>query len=228
MPAETGFSGAEAAAGRQQPPSEAAVLLRRPQVETPSASARSLAEATARITARRARDILPVSIATRRLVLRAPIRGDVPELVRLADNKAVADWLTRLPSPYTRADGIAFVEILAQRADQRPYAITMEGRFIGVVGFTFREGRPPELGYWLGEPYWGQGLMTEAVRGLIEAAQATGQFRLIGARALEENTASLHVLQKAGFHRAGTATDDSGHHSGRRVILLELEQPRWM
>src|SRR5690606_17327927 len=129
-----------AARGALEPParpaSDTAVLLRRPQVETPSASARSLAEATARITARRARDMLPVSIATRRLVLRAPIRGDVPDLVRLADNKAIADRLTRLPHPYTRADGIAFIENFAQRADERPYAIIMDGHLVGVVGFS--------------------------------------------------------------------------------------------
>jgi RimJ/RimL family protein N-acetyltransferase len=207
---------------------DSGVPLRRPQVETPSASARSLAVATARITARRARDMLPVSIATRRLVLRPPIRGDVPELVRLADNKAIADLLSRLPHPYTRADGIAFVEIFSQRAEQRPYAITMEGRFIGVVGFTFQEGRPPEVGYWLGEPYWGQGLMTEAVRGLIEAAQGTGQFRLIVARALEDNRPSIHVLEKVGFRRTGTVDAEGAHHEGKRSVLLELEQPRWM
>src|SRR5690606_29230516 len=76
----------------QEPRSDdTAVLLRRPQVETPTASARMLAEATARISARRARDMLPVRIATRRLVLRAPIRGDVPDLVKLADNRNIAD-----------------------------------------------------------------------------------------------------------------------------------------
>lgn len=202
--------------------------LRRPQVETPSASARMLAEATARISARRARDMLPVRIATRRLVLRAPIRGDVPDLVKLADNQNIATVLTRLPSPYTRADAIAFVEIFSQRAEERPYAITLDGTLIGVAGFSFREGQPPEIGYWLGEPYWGQGYATEAVRGLIEAAQATGQFRLITARALARNAASLHVLEKAGFRNVGEAVVESGERQGEPIILMELEQPRWM
>jgi RimJ/RimL family protein N-acetyltransferase len=204
------------------------MMLRRPQVETPTASARMLAEATARISARRARDMMPVRIATRRLVLRAPIRGDVPDLVKLADNRNIADQLTRLPSPYTAADAIAFVEIFSQRADQRPYAITLDGNLIGVTGFSFTEGRPPELGYWLGEPYWGQGYATEAVKGVIEAAQATGQFRLIAARALARNTASLNVLEKAGFRKVGETTAESGERQGEPVVLLELEQPRWM
>lgn len=167
------------------------------------------------------RNVLPHRIETPRLVLRTPIRGDVPQLAKLADNRKIARTLPRLPRPYTRADAIAFVEIFAQREDERPYAITLGGTFIGVVGFAFHRGRPPELGYWLGEPYWGEGYMTEAARALIETAQATGQYATIAARALVENEASLNVLRKLGFVRTGEAPD--GLHSGQfvRDFLLE-------
>src|SRR5690606_1289670 len=127
---------------------------------------RELAVATHRLTLRRIRDLLPGKITTKRLVLRAPIRGDVPDLVKHADNKAIADRLERLPSPYTRADAVGFIEVIAQRPDERPYAITLNDRLIGIVGLSYHEGRPPELGYWLGEEFWGQGLMSEAARGL--------------------------------------------------------------
>jgi RimJ/RimL family protein N-acetyltransferase len=185
-----------------------------------------LAEATARITARRARDMLPVRITTRRLVLRAPIRGDVPDLVKHADNRNIARWLARLPSPYTRADAIAFVEIFAQRADQRPFVITLDNAVIGVVGFTFRDGYPPEIGYWLGEPFWGQGYAAEAVRGLIDAAHQTGLYGLITARSLEDNIASIKVLESAGFKRTGQVLEDHGPEK-RKILTFELEAPRW-
>ena len=93
-----------------------------------------LAEATHRLTMRRVRDMLPGKIETRRLVLRAPLRGDVPELVRFADNRNVSSKLARVPSPYTRADAIGFIENFAQRPDERPYAVTLEGPQLGVVG----------------------------------------------------------------------------------------------
>lgn len=186
---------------------------------------RELAAASHRLTMRRIRDSLPGKITTKRLVLRAPIRGDVPDLTRLADNKAIADRLLRLPHPYTRADALGFIEIIAQRPDERPYAITLDDRLVGVAGFTFVDGRAPELGYWLGEPYWGKGLMTEAVRGLIEAAHRTGHFELIAARALEDNAASLNVLEKLGFRRTGKAQRED---TGASLVLLELERPRWM
>ncbi len=156
------------------------VPRRRTQLMGPAAQAKALAEATAKLAARRQRDALPHRIETARLVLRAPIRGDVPELVKLADNQAIADKLSRLPHPYTRADGIAFIEIIAQRPDERPYAITLDDQFIGVVGFHLVVGQLPEIGYWLGEPYWGRGLMSEAVKALIEAAFATHLFPASG------------------------------------------------
>jgi len=186
-----------------------------------------LAAATHRLTMRRVRDLLPGKIETKRLVLRAPIRGDVPDLVKLADNKAIAERLARLPSPYTRTDAVGFIEIFSQRADERPYAITLDEHFIGVVGLSFHEGRPPELGYWLGEPFWGRGFMTEAAGALVDVAQKTHHYDLIAARALADNAGSLHVLEKLGFRRKGKAKSETAHNFGKPIVLLELERPRW-
>ena len=206
-------------------PVEETVLFR------PGGTDRSIAElaaATHRLTMRRIRDMLPGKISTKRLVLRAPMRGDVPDLVRLADNKAIAIKLARLPSPYTRADAVGFVEVFSQRADERPYAITLNDRFVGVIGFSYHEGKPPELGYWLGEPHWGQGIMTEAGRALIEAAHPTHQYDLIVARALADNAGSLNVLEKLGFKRKGKAKSEASANFGKPIVLLELQRPRWM
>jgi len=202
---------------------------RRTQLMGPAAQAKALAEATAKLAARRQRDALPHRIATPRLMLRAPIRGDVPDLVRLADNRKIYEVLTRLPNPYTRADGIGFVEIFAQRPDERPYAITLGEQFIGVVGFSYHSGEPPEIGYWLGEPYWGKGYMSEAVKALLEAAFATGLYPRLKGRALKTNVASLHVMEKAGFRRVSESPDATGlsHREGVAVVFLALEQPKW-
>lgn len=203
------------------------VPRRRTQLMGPAAQAKALAEATAKLAARRQRDALPHRIETPRLVLRAPIRGDVPDLVKLADNKAIAEKLSRLPHPYTRADGIGFIEIIAQQPTQRPYAITLDDGLIGVVGFTFEAGQLPELGYWLGEPYWGRGIMSEAVKGLVEAAFGTRLFPRIRARALASNAGSLNVLTKAGFIRTGEGTDPAGTLKDQPILFFELEQPKW-
>lgn len=188
---------------------------------------RELAEATHRLSFRRVRDSLPGKVTTKRLVLRAPIRGDVPALVKLADNRAIAERLCRLPHPYTVGNAVDFVTVFAQRPDERPYAIVLDDRLIGVAGFTFHDdGAPPELGYWLGEPYWGQGFMTEAVRGLIDAAHRLPHFERIVARVLVGNQGSLRVLEKLGFR---VISPQKAAKSGEaRFETLQLERPRWM
>jgi RimJ/RimL family protein N-acetyltransferase len=192
------------------------------------ASEEMLKTATQRLSFRRTRDVLPTRIDTRRLILRAPIRGDVPAIATLANNKAIAEKLARLPSPYTRADAIAFVEIFAQRADERPFGITTQaGEFLGVVGFSYAMGQHPELGYWLGEPHWGKGIMSEAVKALLEAAFETGLYPVLQARALQSNAGSIHVLEKAGFKNTGEAQMDRiGTNMGQPIFTFRLERPR--
>lgn len=209
---------------------DTAVLETEPAVYRPGGTDRSIAEleaATHRLTMRRIRDMLPGKMETKRLVLRPPMRGDVPDLVRLADNKNVSSRLARMPHPYTGADAVAFIELFSQRADERPYAITLAGRFIGVIGLSFYEGRAPELGYWLGEPYWGRGMATEAGRALVDAAQRIPLVETLAARALPDNLASIKVLEKLGFHRAGSKARPK-KADANLPVLFELERPRWM
>jgi RimJ/RimL family protein N-acetyltransferase len=87
-------------------------------------------------------------------------------------------------------------------------------------------GEHPELGYWLGEPYWGKGIMTEAVKALLEAAFATGFYPVVRARALQSNAASVHVLEKAGFRNVGTAVDAVGFNKGQPIFHFRMERPR--
>ena len=192
------------------------------------ASVEMLQHATAKLSFRRARDVLPGKIETPRLILRAPIRGDVPAIAALADNPNIAERLSRLPSPYTRADAIAFVEIFAQRADERPYAIINHaGDFLGIVGFTYVMGQHAELGYWLGEPHWGKGYMSEAVKALLEAAFSSSLYPAVRARALQTNTPSINVLTKAGFRNLGADTMDRlGPNKDRPIFEFKLDAPR--
>ena len=201
--------------------------VRRPALAGPTAQARQLAEATARLKARRQRDALPLRIVTPRLVLRGPIRGDVPDLVRLADNAAIASRLARLPHPYRTADAIQFIDLIAQQPDHRAYAVALDDRFIGVASLMFRSGKPPEIGYWLGEPFWGRGLMSEAAKGLVDAAFATGLIPRLHGRALKTNLASQRIMLKLGFTITGEGIDDVGPVKGREVVFLDCEAPRW-
>jgi RimJ/RimL family protein N-acetyltransferase len=191
-----------------------------------NSAARRLQSAAAALSSRRARDVLPGKIETKRLILRAPMLGDATALEKLANNKNIFDVLARLPHPYTRRDAMFFISSFSQRADERCYAITSDNEFIGVVSFHFAAGRAPELGYWLGEPFWGKGYGTEAAKGLIEAAHLTGHFTRIEARALAGNLASCHLLEKLGFIRTGEGVEATGVQAGKTVASFALEQKR--
>ena len=92
---------------------------------------------------------------------------------------------------------------------------------------SFPAHEAPELGYWLGEPHWGQGYIQEALRAVLDAAHQTREFPLIRAKTLADNAASLHILEKAGFKRADKRMGTEGRFKDKAIVVLELEQPRW-
>ena len=76
-----------------------------------------------------------------------------------------------------------------------------------------------EVGYWVGEPYWGQGLATDAIRTMAKYAFETLTFRRLQAGVFATNPASARVLEKAGFRLEGTAVDGA-YKNGQFVDLL--------
>lgn len=138
-----------------------------------------------------------------RVRLDKPRPDDLADLVYLADNKTVAANLATMPHPFTRDDGRA----LLARADlNRPesatFAIRLKttGRLIGVARYANVDADGPvHVGYWLGEPFWGQGLATEAVHVLVDHAFTHNGIRELQGSCRVTNPASRRVLVKSGF-----------------------------
>ena len=168
------------------------------------------------------KDCLPETLTTARLVLATPAMAHVPQMAALANNKRVHEVLSRLPHPYAEEDGEHFVTEIARSDAEFAWSILADGAFLGVVGLNILPGQPPELGYWLGEPHWGQGFATEACKAVAEAARAAGAEAL-RARALPYNTRSRNVLKKLGFLEIGESTDKDGTLEGQGVMLFRLE-----
>ena len=132
------------------------------------------------------------------------------EIARLADNPRIAANLRDVfPSPYTLEDARAYLEscMAGDGEQQLTRAIVVEGRPAGSIGI-FRQGdvyrRSAELGYWLGEEYWGRGIMTFAVRELCGEAFRRYDICRIYAEPFARNIGSRRVLEKAGFQLEGT------------------------
>lgn len=171
------------------------------------------------------RDRLPATITTDRLVLTTPILAHVPEMAVLANSRAIYEVLSRLPHPYDESHGRDFVENIARGPEEFAWSILLQGTYIGTMGLHLLPDQLPELGYWLGQPYWGHGYATEAAQAVVAAARIAG-YRALRSRALLTNAGSRNVLRKVGFIETGEDVDKAGTLAGRQVMQMRLEFER--
>ena len=139
--------------------------------------------------------------------VRSYVAADAAALARHANNAAVARGLRdRFPHPYTRADAETFLRGIADGPAESDFALATPDEVIGGIGVQ----RQPdvhrltaEIGYWLGEPFWGRGIATRAVCGLGDWLFATTPLERLFACVFESNPASARVLEKAGYQFEG-------------------------
>jgi len=129
--------------------------------------------------------------------------GDQASIARYANNRRV--WLNLrdgFPHPYTRADADAWVRRVAGQDPPTQFGVEVEGEVVGGIGLTPQgdvHRRSAEIGYWLGEPFWGSGIMSEAVPAFTAYALATFDVCRLYATVFEWNRASARILEKAGY-----------------------------
>jgi RimJ/RimL family protein N-acetyltransferase len=143
-------------------------------------------------------------LRTARLTLRAPRPDDAPAIARLANDRRIAENTARVPHPYTAADGRDFIASANQDGGEVTFFVTLPNdTVIGACGIAALDGKHPEIGYWLGVPYWGKGYATEAARAVIDHAFADLGYQELQAGARVSNPASRRVLEKCGFQWTG-------------------------
>lgn len=180
----------------------------------------------------RSRTDCPILLSPR-LVMRAPHEDDIDALAYLANNANIANMVARMPHPYTVADAADFVRrTRAGAIGKCVYAITKadNGAFLGCCGIEPHEdGRTVELGYWLGEPHWNQGYVTEAAHALIDMVFRTRDVDQIDARCRVMNIPSRRVIQKCGFQFQATGMVQSLAVGGMvPVEWYRLDRKTWV
>jgi len=142
------------------------------------------------------------------VALRPLAEPDLPIMAALADNPKIwNNLLDVFPHPYGLGDAHAFFDRLeVTLGPLRTFAIAVDLRFAGVIGFdplpdVHRMGA--NVGYWLGEPYWGRGIATAALRTITTYAFATFPLERLQAEVFAWNIASARVLEKAGYALEG-------------------------
>ncbi len=138
-----------------------------------------------------------------RSVVRTWRASDVPSLVRHANNRKI--WLNlrdRFPHPYTKADAQSYLRFVRSMDPETFFAIAVDGEAVGSIGYVLRpdvERVSAEVGYWIGEAFWGRGITTEALRAVTHHAIRQGQLTRLFALPFAHNVASCRVLEKAGY-----------------------------
>lgn len=108
-----------------------------------------------------------------------------------------------LPFPYTEEDAVFYINMVIKKGIPRTdFAIEADGVLAGGIGLIPGEDVErvsAEVGYWVGEPYWGKGIATEAVKQITTYAFSELSLTRLYAGVYEYNKASMRVLQKAGY-----------------------------
>jgi RimJ/RimL family protein N-acetyltransferase len=167
-------------------------------------------------------EVTPV-VSTERLILRGPVRTDAPALAHLLNDLNVAGMTSQIPHPYGLADAEAWLD-RAMTCDFRDQAdFVIEHRNFGVVGgLGFKPGDRPELGYWIGRPYWNRGYATEAARGAMKWVKRDWRKPVVVSGHFADNPASGQVLCKAGFLYTGDVEQRASVARGRAEVPTRM------
>lgn len=133
--------------------------------------------------------------------------ADAVALATHANNRRV--WLQlrdRFPHPYTIDDASRFIAFARDADPETDFAVTVGSVVVGAIGLTLHEDVErcsAEVGYWLGEPYWGRGIATLVLAAFTRFAFDTLDLERLYAVPFATNAASRRVLEKAGYQLEG-------------------------
>ncbi|MFK8164025.1 MAG: GNAT family N-acetyltransferase [Lewinella sp.] len=148
-------------------------------------------------------------LTTVSLRLSALSEADIPLIVHYANNNYVARYTANIPHPYSEADAVFWLNMASEGLKEKNHFIFAlrnkeTNAFMGGMGLRRHpEFNRAELGFWLGEPFWGQGLTSEAVAAIIRFGFGELGLDKITARHIVVNVASGKVMLKNGMKQEG-------------------------
>ena len=173
----------------------------------------------------------PTELTTERLLLRPFRLEDVDDVYAYAADETWGRFLLQIREPYTRQDAVEFVAtaLLHSWNKQPEFAVVRNGRLVGGVTLRIDTRRKlAELGYSLNREHWGQGLIPEAARAVIEWAFQSYDIAKVFARADARNTQSFRVMEKLGMQREGQLRKHR-HFRGEQVdeVVYGVLREEW-
>lgn len=141
------------------------------------------------------------------ITLRPWVRENAQALARLANNRTIYNNVRDLfPSPYTVLNALLWIDNQKEESLHTNFAIVCNGQITGSISYIRKEDiyrKSIEIGYFVGEPFWNNGIATEAVKLLLDYIIVHFDVVRIYAEVFEQNKASMRVLQKNSFYLEG-------------------------
>lgn len=148
-------------------------------------------------------------IKTKHFILRPFKKSDAKSIAENLNNKIISRYISNIPYPYKLKDADDFIKkSIRARRKKNPelmiFVIEIGGEAVGSIGIHgIKMGHKASIGYWLGENYWGKGIMSKAVKEIVNYGFKELKLRRIFAYTFVFNKASMRVLEKNGFKFEG-------------------------
>ena len=144
-----------------------------------------------------------VELHTKNLIIKKPSEKHLKSLIKELNNWNISKWLIEVPYPYTVDDAKYWVKKTKQ--DEYSFNIYLKNKLIGGVSLSnLRENSKWELGYWIGEEYWGNGYAIEACENLISYFFSNTNNSIIYANHMKDNIKSKKIIINLGFKLVGS------------------------
>ncbi len=158
--------------------------------------------------------------------------ADAPRVQELLADGTVADTSLRIPHPYPADAATAWIATQAARFEQGTgamFAITAGGELVGAMGAEIDQThRHAEIGFWIGQPFWGRGYCTAALVSMIRVCFGELHLHRVHAHHFLRNAASGRVMQKAGMQREGLLREHvlkNGRYDD--IVIFGLLEREW-
>jgi len=169
-------------------------------------------------------------LKSKRLILRPPKFSDAPILEKYINDKLVSQWMLNVPYPYPRGDYKKWIKKSLKNSKNKEsfdFTINFNQEPIGSVGLCRVEWKYKKaiIGYWLAKKYWNQGIMTEALKLLLDFGFNQLKLNRLESSHFKQNQGSKRVQEKCGLKlegiaRQGIFKNGKFYDDVRRAILL--------
>ena len=175
-----------------------------------------------------------IELETLRLFLRPMSLEDSPAVQRYFDNWNIIKYIGGdVPWPYPADGAMRYLSHILEKVSTSEtylWGLVIKGRVnevVGVIEYRLESGEDDNRGFWLGEPFWGQGFMTEAVVATQDYVFHELQIDRLIVRNAESNEGSRVIKLRCGAEKIDLVNEDylSGDSLGE---VWEITRERWI